>query len=206
MSRFKTLYGLAAVAAALVAVAGPARAALVIDQSVSVDSANLGTLDHGIVPGIYQEFHAGAGNIAGAGLHIDSIGGPDTLVFSIYAASDVSPTSHVATGPAIVSGSAAAALGWVDAFWSPVALTIGGDYFLNVESVSQFDNFSGSSTIIGHTYMYGSDYTNYATPSFRTYTETAFAAAAPEPASLALIGMGLIGVAAARRRIARRRC
>jgi hypothetical protein len=178
------------------AFAGAAQAAVVLDQDAPTDNAymaNFGQTD------LAQSFKQSTTNIAGAGIHLWSGGGTGDVTISLY---DQLPNNG---GNLLASATGAGVSGdWLDVFWSPVSITADTTYFL------VFTSTNGSMGINGDVYNGYSDgqvyansgYGGFATYdyTFRTYSDNAFGHTVPEPASMALVGLGLGAAMVGRRR------
>lgn len=203
----KFAMGLKIAAAALMfAVQAVSSAAVIVDQNNSVTSGygfcymNLGD-DCG------QSFKQAHTNIAGASVFVD----PDfqasngNLKFYVYENYSSNPSGLIASATV---GSVNSNSGWVDAFWTPVTVDPLKTYYLVLESSkgsvageSPFGSYANGNA------LYGGSRTNYSgyDLAFKTYYDNAAGSAAqvPEPATVALLGLGLLGFAASRRKSAK---
>lgn len=142
-----------------------------------------------------QSFQQTGSNISGAGIFLQA--GQST-------SGNITIELHGSlAGPALATGTANGTQGsWVDVFWSPFATTTGTTYFLEFFSDNQNLGIAGDGQ---NPYAFGNTFGNAGFQSFvnfdytfRTYTEPANSV--PEPTGLALVGLGLLAVAASRRR------
>jgi hypothetical protein len=193
------LKALAVAGAIAAASAGQAHASLVVDQQQTDASVYMS--------GFYQEdlaqsFTPGYDNVAGAGIYLDHTTGSGDVEVSIDLWSGGLPGqggTHIAGGTASSNHNN----DWLDVFWSPVAVTTGGTYFLVFDADNTSYGISGSTHnpyANGQVYAnvgYGS-FSNY-DYTFRTYSNDA-PSAAPEPGAWALMILGFGGLGAALRR------
>lgn len=192
---------LAACASLLLAGPGTAGAAPIVDQ----DNPTMlgGFCSMGLAFACGQSFKQSADNISGAGIFVHPAWYTATstdVTIGIFDA--ISGGNMLAHGTATRIDSSS---GWVDVFWNPVALDTGTQYFLrlsasNTDLVAAYANYGSYAN--GSAFHDAWPYLGYDL-TFRTYSDDG-AGAVPEPASLALLGAGLLGFAARRRRQAAR--
>lgn len=179
-----------------------AMASPVIDQSNS-GTANYGFCYAGIGQLCGQSFTQTNNNISGAGfyIHPNYFAGDGTVTISIYSNYGVSPSGLIASGTSSIVNSNT---GWVDAFWSPAAVTTGTQYYMVIDSEQDYlvASYSDLASYAGGNALYGGDPTTYFEYdlAFRTYADNGATNELPEPTTLGLFGLGLMGLAFSRRR------
>jgi hypothetical protein len=143
-----------------------------------------------------QSFQQATGNIAGAGIFLANGFGAGSQDITIALWTNL-PSSG---GTFITSGTATATApgAWVDVFWSPVAIAPGTTEYLVFSSATSFNYvvayglpdpyptgvFTFNGTVLNMHYD----------ATFRTYSDTAFNAAVPEPSTWAMMILGFAGV------------
>jgi len=155
-----------------------------------------------------QSFKQEHTNIAGASIFVDPDfqAGNGNLKFFVYENYSSNPSGLIASATV---GSVDSNSGWVDAFWTPVTVDPLKTYYLVLESSKGL--VAGESPIGSYANgnaLYGGSKTAYNRYdlSFKTYYDNAAGSAAsvPEPTTVALLGLGLLGFAASRRKAAKK--
>lgn len=191
-------------------VAAPLAAAVIIDQELDLPSSGFNDIS---TPQA-QSFQQAADNIAGAAVRIDSTTGSGaalsgTITLSILDALPGAGGNLIASASALATSGTPGTDGeiWFSVFWAAVAVIPETELFLEVTS----DNgdillavTNASPYLRGQHYLNGNPTRKRADVAFRTFTETTFSAAVPEPGVVAIFAIGLTGFAATRRRSVRR--
>lgn len=87
--------------------------------------------------------------------------------------------------------------GWVDVFWSPVAVSLSTTYYMVLESTNDIvAAFSDSDTYSNGNALYAGNTTTFShfDLAFRTYYDDGVQIQVPEPGTLALFSLGLVGL------------
>ena len=152
-----------------------------------------------------QSFQQGAGNISGAGIYLSpGFGTSGTITISIYQNYGGVPSGLIASG---TSGIVGPSSGWVDVLWLPTSVSSLTTYYLVLsatdpalaaaqDGVGGFGD--GGDYASGQAVYGGSFFYQNVDLTFRTYSDDTHSV--PEPGTLALLGLGIVGVALTRRR------
>ncbi len=196
--------------------AGPAPAAIVIDQNQPVADAGFSGYSFLFFPYRTQSFRQSANNIAGAGVLLR--GANDNNVNVTLGIWDGKPgdaaSNLLASGSGLPTGvDNTNDQAWFDVFWTPVALTPGTTYYLDVDATN-----SGELALKTNSYdpyPDGNIFSSAFAPQtqydyvFRTYADTTFNQVAiddpisrdvPEPEGFTILSAGLGWFAVLRRR------
>lgn len=165
-----------------------------------------------------QTFKTSASNVSGVGVNVWNYFGLSmtTLDFQLWSGVSSSPTSQLLRSATVTANFANSGNSWVEAFWSPASVTPGTELFFQVIRPGGLDAFS-SNVIVNYgqnVYADGVASYNFSTNpegmsgccgsnydlAFRTYTDGPSDTVTPEPVTMILLGSGLSGIAAARRR------
>jgi hypothetical protein len=150
-----------------------------------------------------QSFMQSTNNIAGAGVYIDPgyFAAPGNLTISIFSNYSSNPSGLIASGTATGVSSNS---GWVDVFWNAASINANTPYYMVLSATNSFmvAGYTGGNTYaLGGTLYDGYDYAwGGLDLVFRTYSDNEASSNVPAPGALALLGLGLLGIAGLRRR------
>ena len=194
----KRLIGYFSVVLIALTVVPSAHAATIIDQSQTTNTGSWAALNSS--SNWNQSFTAGANNVAGAGIYLTAGSPTDgTMTLEIWDGLSGLGGTLLATGTTNTDPNQLDS--WVDIFWTPVSLSIGNTYYLQITGDTQtFFAFGNGDPYAGGNIFSGTDGVQAPADNdlmFRTYYDTAFI---PVPAAVWLFGSGLLGLLAIARR------
>jgi PEP-CTERM motif len=172
--------------------AAPALAAVVIDQNQPNHNNPLVFINDGTA----QSFQQTANNIAGAGIYLAPGYGSGSVDVTIALWSNL-PTSG---GTLITSATATNTTNdhWLDVFWTPVSVVPNTTEYLVITATGSSYNYvlagSGGNPYPNGILFAGFGYAAQYDYAFRTYSDTTFSGAVPEPSTWAMMILGFAGV------------
>lgn len=180
----------------------PAQSAVVIDQNQPLVNTFAISMT---APEIAQSFRPAANNVAGAGVRMEGCCGDGLteLTLSLWTNLPSLGGTQLASGTGTTDNStwvSAPDTRWVDAFWTPVAVSPGSTLFLVIESSDGKFGLSGFSVSAGgfDAYAFGDAYVSGSGNPFLDYTFRTFSedgvSAVPEPSTWAMMIFGFAGI------------
>ena len=176
--------------------AAPALAAVVVDQNQPDNSLPIAFINGGAA----QSFQQTANNIAGAGIYLAPGRGLGSADITIALWSNLPPSGGTLITSATVTITTDGQ--WLDVFWSPVSVVPNTTEYLVITATGlTFNYMLGGS--LSNPYPDGMLYGGLpgganAVPSsdiaFRTYSDTTFSGAVPEPSTWAMMILGFAGI------------
>jgi len=178
--------------ASLVFLGAPAVASTVIDQNQPLVSGAFASLNS--TNSVVQSFQQSATNISGAGIFLHSLSGTfnQTVTLSLWSGLPTSGGTLITSGSATTSNA-----GWLDVFWNPMAVDAAATEYLvmSVGSPSYVVAYGAGDPYTSGVATYNGNVLNPAYDlTFRTYSDTSFTAAVPEPSTWAMMILGFCGL------------
>jgi hypothetical protein len=172
--------------------AAPTMAAVVIDQNQPNHTTPLVYINDGAA----QSFQQTANNIAGAGIYLAPGYGSGSVDVTIALWSNL-PTSG---GTLITSATATNTTNdhWLDVFWTPVSVLPNTTEYLVITATGSTFNYVLAGThgnpYPNGTLFFGFDPAAQYDYAFRTYSDSTFSGAVPEPSTWAMMILGFAGI------------